>query len=93
MLLLVLFDRVDRADPGVIQGRRRPRLALEPLQRLGVVLHVRGQELEGHAAAELRVLGLVNDTHPTTSEPADDGVVLDGLPDVRVHVTTRLRPP
>ena len=33
---LVLFNRVDRAGVGMIQGGRSPRLALEALQQLAV---------------------------------------------------------
>ena len=81
VLPLVLVDLVDRADPGVIERRGRPRLALEALERAGLLGHLHGQELERHVAAELGVLGLVHDAHAAAAELRGDPVVGDGLAD------------
>jgi hypothetical protein len=43
-----------------------------------------GQELQGHKAAELHVLGFVDDTHATTAEFFDDAVVRDDPADERL---------
>jgi hypothetical protein len=61
-------------------------LALEALEGGLVLRHLGGQELEGHVAAELRVLGLVDDPHAPAAElrrhpvvgnrPADHGSAL-----------------
>ncbi len=79
VLLLVLLDRVDRADAGVVERRGGARLALEPLERARVPRHLGAQELERHAPPELRVLGLVDDAHAAAAELADDGVVANGV--------------
>jgi hypothetical protein len=64
----VLVDLVDGADAGVVERRGRARLALEALERLGILCHLRGQELERDLPAELAVLGLVHDAHPAAAE-------------------------
>ena len=64
------------------------------LECLRVCGYLFGQELEGHEAAELHILGLVDDTHSTTAELFDDAVVRDGLADERVggwHAAAHLR--
>ena len=53
------------------------RLAAEPLQGLAVADHVAGQDLEGHAAAQRDLLGLVDHPHPAPADLADDPVVAD----------------
>ena len=40
-----------------------------------------GKELQGHEAAKLSVLGLVDDTHAATAQLLDDAVVRNGLAD------------
>jgi len=52
-----------------------------PFQRLGGLGCTFRQELQGHEAPKSGVLGLVNDTHPTTAQLLDDAVVRDGLAD------------
>ena len=59
---------VDRADVGVVQRGGRARLALEALERLRVAAELLGQELQRDAAAELRVLRLVDDAHAAAAE-------------------------
>jgi hypothetical protein len=81
VLPLVLVDLVDRADPRVIERGRGPGLALETLERGRVLGHFRGQELERNVPAELRVLGLVHDAHPSAAQLRRDLVVGDGLAD------------
>ena len=75
VLPLVLVDRVDRADAGVVEGRGGAGLALEALERGGVPGHLGRQELERDVAAEGGVLGLVDDAHPTAAELRGDAVV------------------
>ena len=80
-LALVLADVVDRTDVGMVQGGGGAGLALEPLQALGILGILLGQELEGHAAAEAGILGLVDDPHAAASQWLQGAVVGDGLAD------------
>ena len=48
---------------------------------LRVFGYIFGQKLEGDEAAKLRVLSLVDDTHPAAAEFLDDAVVRNGLAD------------
>ena len=50
---VVLADLVDGADVGVVERRRRARLAQEALERRRVLRHLVRQELERHLAAEV----------------------------------------
>ena len=90
VLPLVLLDREDRADAGMVQRRGGARLALEALERRSVLGELGGQELQRDAAAEARVLRLVDDAHPAASEAAHDGVMGDALPDQGIHWTGHL---
>ena len=78
---LVLVDVEDRADVGVLQRGRRPRLALKPFERLRVPDELFGQKLQRDAAAELDVLGLVDDAHAAASHSGEDAIVRNGLTD------------
>jgi hypothetical protein len=62
---------------------RGPRFALKPLQGLPVLGEFFRQELQGHAALELGVRGLVHDTHASAPELFEDMVVRNGLADHR----------
>ena len=77
----MLVDVVDRADVRVVERRGRLGLASEPLQGDLITEELLGQELERHAASQPRVLGLVDDTHPSAAELVDDPIVGDGLTD------------
>jgi hypothetical protein len=58
---------IDRADIGVVERGGGPRFASEALQRLRIVGHGIGQELEGDEPAEPGVFGLVDHTHPAAA--------------------------
>ncbi len=58
--------------PGMVERRRGARFALEALEHRHVVLQLLGQELDGHAAPEATVLGLVDHAHPAGAESAND---------------------
>ena len=73
-LAFVHADVVDRADVRMIQRRRRARLTLEAIERMGAPAGFFRQELDRHPAAELGVLRLVDHTHPTAAELRHDGV-------------------
>ncbi len=80
-LALVLVDVVDRADVGVLERGGGPRLAPQPLECLRVPAELLRQELQRHAAAELQILGFVDDTHAAAAELPEDTVVRDRLAD------------
>ncbi len=69
---VLLPDVEQRADVGVIQLRDRARLALEPLAELRSGGDLRGQRLDGDAAIEPRVAGLVDLAHAAGAQRADD---------------------
>ncbi len=78
---LVLVDVIDGADVGVLERGGRPGLALQPLEGLRIRRGLLRKKLQGHAAAELQVLGFVNDSHPAASELREDPVMREGLTD------------
>ena len=88
---LELADVVDRADVGMIERRRRARLAAEPLDRLRIPGDVVGQELQRDVPPEPRVPGLVDHAHPAPAQLFQDAVVGDGAADHRRGVCHRLR--
>ena len=77
----VFADFIDGTNIGMIQGGGGASLALETLEGLWVMGQFIGQELEGHMAAELEILGFEDHTHPAAAQLADDAVVRDGLAD------------
>ena len=62
---------------GMIERRRRPRLALEAVDGRLVARDALGQELQRDFAAELEVLGLVDDAHPAAAELGLNPIVAD----------------
>src|SRR5208282_5754444 len=80
-MAILLPDFMDGTDIGMIEGRRRLRLALEAGQGLAIFDNVIGQKLQGDKAVEGDVLGLVNHSHSAASEFLDDAVMRDGLSD------------
>ena len=71
-------DGEDRHDIGVVQPGDGLGLALEPLHRLLVGHDAEPQDLQGHAAAERGLLGLVDDAHAAAAELADDPELAQG---------------
>ena len=76
---VVFINVVDGADVRVIQRRGGPRFALEPLEGLTVLGKVLRQELERYQAAELGVLGLVDDAHASPAQLLENAIVGDRL--------------
>ena len=72
---VVILNAMNRADVGMVQQRRRPRLAREAFQRFGVARKIFGDELQGDMPPQLQVLGLIHHTHATTPELAQDAIV------------------
>ena len=80
-LAVLLANVVNGADVGMVQRRSRLRLALKAAERLGILGHFIGQELEGDKAMQPGVFGFVNHTHPAAAQLVDNAVMRNGLPD------------
>ena len=65
---------VDGEDVRVVERRRRPRLALEAHQSVGVGGDVRGQHLDRDVATQPLIPGPVDLAHPTRAEQSDETV-------------------
>ncbi len=76
---LVLVDFVNGADVGMIERRGGAGFALESLQGLRVFGEFFRQELQGDAATEFGVLGLVYNPHPPAAQLFAHTVVRYGL--------------
>ncbi len=72
-------DLVDHGDVGVDERSGRARLAQKSLATLGVARVHLGQELDGHLATKLLVVGTVHDAHASRAEAAEDAKVGDAL--------------
>ena len=88
---VLVVNFVDRADVGMVQCRGRLGFALETAECLRVFGYVVGQELEGHKAIELHVLGLVDHTHPAAAQLLDDAVMGEGFADQGSGAIRRVR--
>ena len=78
----------DGTDVGVIEQRRRARLALESQLRFRIARQLGRQELQRHHPAQLHILGAIDHAHATAAEVAGDAVMPDGRPDhVRLMMT------
>jgi len=69
-----LGQLVDLADERMIERRRRPRFAMQSLERLGVRFQRLGQELDGDLAPQLGVVGEEHLAHAAFAEAGEDGV-------------------
>ena len=65
----------------MIQGRGGPGLAVEALERLGILRDVFGEEFEGNEATEGRVFGLIDNAHTAAANFFEDAIVRNSLPD------------
>ena len=74
---------------GRIEGLCLP----QALQPLGIVGHVRGEELEGHVAIELGIAGAVNGAHPPLTQHAGDDETRDPPADHGSIILHRARSP
>ena len=74
-----LPDVVDRAEVGVVEGRRGAGLAVEPLEDLRAVLGGEVGDLQGHPAIELGVMGQVDRPHAPLPQPLHDPIAAELL--------------
>ncbi len=73
----MLADLEDADDVGVLDGRDRLGLGLEPLDVLWASTGAGANHLEGNESVEPRVLRLVDDAHPTFAQDPQDLVAGD----------------
>ena len=71
----------------MVEAGREPRLALEAGAEVGVLRQLVGQQLEGHLAAELPLLGEVDDAHAAAAEDPFDVI----RPEVGAEARVRTR--
>src|ERR1700722_19286301 len=83
-MAVLLRDLVNRADVGVIQRGGGSCLATESLERLRVAGDVLREKFQRNKAAELVVLGFVNDAHAATTEFLDHSIVGNDKSDGRL---------
>ncbi len=75
---------------GIVQGRSLPCVQGGLwLLREPHACHA-GQELQGHLAAQARVLGLVDHSHASTAQPLEDAVMRDGSAHQEVGWASRI---
>ena len=76
-LSLVLAEIVDGDDVPVRELAGGARFAEEALAQLGVVLDGGRDDLQGDFALEQRVVGLIDNAHPTLTDFLDDPIAPD----------------
>src|SRR5271157_1110959 len=76
-----LSNLVDGTDVGMVQSGSGTGFSAEAFECLRVARQFIRQELQGDEAPKLGVLGLIDDTHPSTAKFLDDAVVRDDLVD------------
>src|SRR5258708_25494521 len=87
-LSVLCTDVINRADVGVVQGRRGLRLALEPGEGMRVSGYVHRQKLERDETVETGILSFVHDSHSAATELLNDAEMRDGLADHGVSDTS-----
>src|SRR5882762_434369 len=75
----MLFDGMNGANAGMIEGGSGAGFAEEAFERLRIAVRVLWEKFQGDAAAELGVFGFVDDAHAAASKFAEDFVVGDGF--------------
>ena len=81
----VFLGPVDRGDPGMVDRRQHPGFALESRHAGRVAREGLGQDLDGHLAAELAVMGPVDLTHSAGAERTEDLVGAEPRTRVKGH--------
>jgi hypothetical protein len=74
---IAFFDRMNRADAMVVQGRSGTRFAEKTIHCSRVVSRALFEEFQGDAPAQLGVFGFIDQSHAARSQFADDTIVGD----------------
>jgi hypothetical protein len=90
-LAVGFVNLVDGADAGMVEGGSDAGFAVEALEGGGIGRGVASDELEGDVAAEAKVLGLVDNTHPTRADAAQNLIVANGRTGLEIHGNTMQR--
>jgi hypothetical protein len=61
----------------MVEGRGRPRFLLEPRQAIRVPRELGGQYFQGQLAAQPRVFGKIDLSHPARAEFVEDAIMGD----------------
>ena len=77
----IAADFVNSADIGVVQGGGGASFAAEAFKRVGVTHEIVGKKFEGDEAAEIEILGFVDDAHAAAADFFQDAIVRDSLAD------------
>ncbi len=75
------FDRIDRADVGMIQRRGGARLQQKAVERILIARQLRRQKLQRNFAPQVEIFRFIDHTHPAAAQLAGDAVMRDGLVD------------
>ena len=65
---------MDTDDVLVLQARGQVRLTIETLAKFQILGQIAGQDFQGIAAGQRRMLGQIDVTHPAGPQPSNDGV-------------------
>src|SRR5271155_1183479 len=84
------LDRINRADVGVVQGRRGTSLEQKTVQRILIAGELWRQELQRNPASQIEVFCFVDNPHPAAPQLAGNAVMRDGLADHK-FVRSKLR--
>jgi hypothetical protein len=84
VLPILLADFMNGANVGMVERGRSASLPLKTLERCRISTKLRRKELQRHAAAEGRILGLEDDTHPAAAQLLQNAVVGNSLADHRL---------
>jgi hypothetical protein len=75
---IVFINFINRADVGMVQGRRSFGFAPEAAKSFGILCDRIGKEFERDKASQLKVLSLVDDAHTPAAGLLDHTIVRDG---------------
>ena len=65
---------MDTDDVLVVQARGQFGLTIETLAKFQILGQIAGQDFQGIAAGQPRMLGQIDVTHPAGAQPSNDGV-------------------
>jgi hypothetical protein len=81
----MLIDIIDLGNGRMVDPGGGPRFEEEPFAPRFVPGDLRGEELQGHWALELEVMGSIDHPHPALAEDAVNAVLPQGLTDQGVQ--------